>query len=70
MPASFETIYHVLHIVRTSFVNADQSCFSRMEDAVKNIDRASDLVKAIALGKEIPPLKGTVCSFVWKTCIN
>ncbi len=37
-----------------------------MEDAVKNIGGASALVRAIALGEEIPPLKGTVCSFVWE----
>ncbi len=33
---------------------------------MKNIGSASDLVKAIALGKEVPPLEGTLYSFVWE----
>ncbi len=37
----------------------EKSCrFSRMEDAVKGIAASSDLVKAIALMKKIPPLEG------------
>ncbi len=65
MLVSFETITQVLHVVWIS-LNTGKCRFSRMEVAVKNIDGASALVKAIALGEEIPPLKGTVCSFVWE----